>query len=246
VHRLLLDSPFDFPSQTLLYVDPTLPPPTNSRVFIEAAARAIDRILQISQGRALVLFTSYDMLQRTWQLVNREKFRFFAQGEASTFELLKAFKNDISSVLFATQSFWEGIDVPGEALSCLIIARLPFEVPDDPRLEGIAETLRAEGRDPFSEYQLPQAVLRFRQGFGRLIRNKTDRGVVCVLDSRLTQRSYGRLFLASLPRGIRTVRDLEAVRTFFASSPPSSSADDADFADSQPATKDTKDMKVSD
>jgi ATP-dependent DNA helicase DinG len=154
-----------------------------------------------------VLFTSYELLQRVYELVRREQFRFYAQGEATTYELLQRFRQDVHSVLFATQSFWEGIDVPGEALSCLIITRLPFEVPDDPRLEGIAESLRDQGREPFTEYQLPQAVLRFRQGFGRLIRNKTDRGVVCVLDNRITQRAYGRMFINSLPKNIPLVNN---------------------------------------
>jgi ATP-dependent DNA helicase DinG len=211
---LLLDSPFDYSRQAMLVVDPRLPLPTESHAFVTAAASAIDEIVRMSQGRALVLFTSYDSLERVFQLVRKDKYRFFAQGEASTFELLKRFKEDISSVLFATQSFWEGIDVPGEALSCLIITRLPFEVPDDPRLEGIAESLRDQGRAPFPEYQLPQAVLRFRQGFGRLVRNKTDRGVVCILDNRIIQRNYGRSFILSLPKGIPLVKDLSLLGRF--------------------------------
>jgi ATP-dependent DNA helicase DinG len=235
---LLLDSPFDFTQQAVLYVDSRLPPPTNSDAFVTAAAAAIGEILHLSQGRALVLFTSYDMLQKTYDLVARHPtsniqhptpllpFRFFAQGEAPTFELLKAFKEDISSVLFATQSFWEGIDVPGEALSCLIIVRLPFEVPDDPRLEGIAEALRAEGREPFMEYQLPQAVLRFRQGFGRLIRHKTDRGVVCVLDNRIVRKQYGRAFIVSLPPGIPLVQNVNHIARFLRTTDAAPKGDD--------------------
>jgi len=211
---LLLDSPFDYPKQALLFVDQRLPPPTQGEAFAAAAARAVDEILGHSQGRALVLFTSYDLLQRVYQSVRKDRFQFYAQGEASTYELLQRFKQDVHSVLFATQSFWEGVDVPGEALSCLIITRLPFEVPDDPRLEGIAESLRDQGREPFTEYQLPQAVLRFRQGFGRLIRNKTDLGVVCVLDNRITQRAYGRMFINSLPKDLSLVNNPNFISQF--------------------------------
>jgi ATP-dependent DNA helicase DinG len=212
---LLLDSPFDFSSQVLLFLDDALPLP-NAPEFASAAARRIEEILHLSKGRALVLFTSYDLLNRVFELVKPDQYRLLRQGDASTFELLNEFKKDVSSVLFATQSFWEGIDVPGEALSCLIITRLPFEVPDDPRLEGIAESLRDQGREPFTEYQLPQAVLRFRQGFGRLIRNKTDKGVVCVLDKRIIQRPYGRVFLNSLPQGVKPVRNINLIPRFLA------------------------------
>jgi ATP-dependent DNA helicase DinG len=215
---LLLDSPFDFRNQTLLLTDDALPLP-NAPEFASAAARRIEEILHLSKGRALVLFTSYDLLNRVFELMKTDKYRLLRQGDASTFELLNEFKQDVSSVLFATQSFWEGIDVPGEALSCLIITRLPFEVPDDPRLEGIAEALRDQGREPFTDYQLPQAVLRFRQGFGRLIRNQTDRGVVCVLDKRIIQRAYGRSFLSSLPQGIKAVRNVGTISDFLAARP---------------------------
>jgi len=210
---LLLDSPFDFPAQVLLFLDDALPLP-NAPEFASAAARRIEEILHLSKGRALVLFTSYDLLNRVFELMKPDQYRLLRQGDASTFELLNEFKQDVSSVLFATQSFWEGIDVPGEALSCLIITRLPFEVPDDPRLEGIAEALRNQGREPFTDYQLPQAVLRFRQGFGRLIRNRTDKGVVCVLDKRIIQRPYGRVFLNSLPQGIKPTRNINLIPRF--------------------------------
>jgi ATP-dependent DNA helicase DinG len=215
---LLLDSPFSFPDQAMLFLDDSLPQP-NEPSFAQAASRRIEEILHLSQGRALVLFTSYDLLNRVFELIRPEKYRLLRQGDASTFDLLESFKQDVSSVLFATQSFWEGVDVPGEALSCLIITRLPFEVPDDPRLEGIAESLRGQGREPFTEYQLPQAVLRFRQGFGRLIRNKTDRGVVCVLDRRIISRHYGRVFVNSLPQGIKPVRNINLIPRFLAARP---------------------------
>lgn len=213
---LLLDSPFDYSRQVLLYVDPELPAPTENDAFAGAAARKIEEILQLTRGRALVLFTSYDLLERVRRLVSGRQLncRLLVQGEASTYALLREFQQDIASVLFATQSFWEGIDVPGEALTCLIITRLPFEVPDDPRVEGIADSLREQGREPFREYQLPQAVLRFRQGFGRLIRHSKDYGVVCVLDSRLVRKQYGRVFLTSLPKGIPVVHESSLIAQF--------------------------------
>jgi len=212
----LLQSPFDYGKQALLFVPTELPMPTEEKKFYQNCALMIDKILTFSKGRALALFTSYDSLQKTYDLVDKSKFEFLIQGQESTFELLDKFKTDISSVLFATQSFWQGIDVPGEALSCLIIVRLPFDVPDDPRLEGICEQLRKKEQEPFSTFQLPNAVLRFRQGFGRLIRNKKDRGVVCVLDKRIVTRDYGKSFIYSLPKNLPMTFSIEAIRDFFA------------------------------
>jgi len=212
---LLLHSPFDFGKQAVLYIPTDLPMPTDEKRFYQSVANTIDKILALSKGRALVLFTSFDSLQKTYDLVDKSMFEFLVQGQESVFELLERFKKDISSVLFATQSFWQGVDVPGEALSCLIIVRLPFDVPDDPRLEGICEQLRKNQQEPFSTYQLPNAVLRFRQGFGRLIRNKQDRGVVCVLDKRIVLRDYGKSFIYSLPKNLPMTFTIEAIRDFF-------------------------------
>jgi ATP-dependent DNA helicase DinG len=212
---LLLSSPFNYHEQALLCVPTNLPLPNDEDRFYPSIASVIDNILTFTQGRALVLFTSFDSLQKTYDLVDKTKFPIFLQGQESTFELLDKFKNDISSVLFATQSFWQGIDVPGEALSCLIIVRLPFDVPDDPRLEGICEKLRENDIEPFSAYQLPNAVLRFRQGFGRLIRNKLDRGVVCVLDKRIVTKDYGKSFIYSLPKNLPMAFSIEAIKDFF-------------------------------
>ncbi len=212
-----LDSPFDYEKQTLLYVSGHLPPPTQGPDFNRAAAETITGIIRASMGRALVLFTSYDSMNAVFELMPQTGYNHLLQGDKSTAKLLDDFRDDTHSVLFATQSFWQGIDVPGEALSCLIICRLPFEVPDDPRLTAIAEKLKAEGISPFTQYQLPTAVLRFRQGFGRLIRTATDRGVVCVLDRRILATSYGGSFVKSLPRGVRLTTRLSDLDRFFQS-----------------------------
>ncbi len=214
---LLLDSPFDYSNASLLFTTPNLPEPS-ALDFAPKAAHIIADILRASRGRALVLFTSYDTLNRVSDLVPDSGYTHLRQGELPTPQLLERFRADVHSVLFATQSFWQGIDVPGEALSCLIICRLPFDVPDEPRLAAICERLREQGTEPFRAYQLPSAILRFRQGFGRLIRTKRDRGVVCVLDRRILSRGYGRLFLASLPPDLPRTNDLSRIATFLAGS----------------------------
>lgn len=212
---LYLSSPFNYKEQAIFVVPTHLPLPNEEQIFNTSCAEMIDKILKYTHGRALVLFTSFESLNRTYELIDKTKFPMLIQGQAPTFELLDNFKKDISSVLFATQSFWQGIDVPGESLSCLIIVRLPFDVPDDPRLEGICEKLRAKQMEPFTTYQLPNAVLRFRQGFGRLIRNKHDRGVVCVLDKRIVTKDYGRQFIYSLPKNLPMAFSIEAIKEFF-------------------------------
>ncbi len=211
-----LDSPFDYQSQSLLYVASYLPPPTQAGEFNRAAAEVIAAIIKASLGRALVLFTSYDSMNTVFRLMPQTDYNYLLQGDTSVAKLLEDFREDKHSVLFATQSFWQGIDVPGEALSCLIICRLPFEVPDDPRLTAIAEKLKADGISPFTAYQLPTAVLRFRQGFGRLIRTATDRGVVCVLDKRIIAGNYSQSFLKSLPKGVRVTTKVADIDRFFA------------------------------
>lgn len=212
---ILLDSPFDYKNQALLFIGNYLPLPTEETKFYPSCAEAIEKLIKISQGRALVLFTSYKALKEVYNRIPSQRFPFYIQTDGPNFELLENFKRDISSVLFATQSFWQGIDVPGPTLSCLVITRLPFDVPLDPRLEGIAESLKEKGLDPFWTFQLPNAVLKFRQGFGRLIRNKKDYGVVSVLDKRIVFRNYGRLFLTSLPKNLKVVDNLKAVSQFF-------------------------------
>ena len=211
---LLLDSPFDHRNRSLLYCSPKLPDPTRGE-YVPAVAGLIPDIIRTTRGRALVLFTSYEMMDRVREQVPEDDYPLLCQSDLPVPELLRRFREDTHSVLFATQSFWQGIDVPGESLTCLVICRLPFEVPDDPRLTAIGEKLKAEGNHPFPAYQLPTAVLRLRQGYGRLLRTSTDRGVVCILDRRVLTRTYGSVFLKSLPR-VPLVTDLRRVEAFLA------------------------------
>lgn len=212
--ELCLPSPFAFQEQCLLYLPLDLPEP-NDPDFYAAAVPRIATLLDLSRGRALVLFTSYRALRQAYDyLAPRLPYPLLCQGEQSRQTLLHTFRQEIASVLLATASFWEGVDVPGEALSCLIIDRLPFAVPGHPVTEARLAAIRAAGGNAFFHYSLPQAILRLKQGFGRLIRHRRDRGVVAILDRRLTAKAYGRLFLAALPPCPRT-HALEEVRRFF-------------------------------
>ncbi len=196
--RISVDSPFDFRRQAALYVPARLPDP-NSPEFPRAVADEIVRLVQITGGRAFALFTSLRNMAAVHQLVKpRVPFTVLLQGERPKSALLELFRQG-PSVLFAAQSFWEGVDVPGNALSLVIIDRLPFASPGDPLVAARIEQLRKQGEDPFSAYQLPQAAIALRQGFGRLIRTQQDRGVVAILDHRIRTRPYGTVFLDSLP-----------------------------------------------
>ncbi len=198
---LLIGSPFDYERNALVYVAHDLVQPQHE-LWEERMTQRVGELVKASSGRALILFTSYSTLNRTVSALEEEvgkNHKVFVQGRAPRNVLLDEFRFDTSSVLFATQSFWEGVDVPGESLVLVVITRLPFEVPDDPRAEAILEEYRKKGREPFSEYQLPLSVLRFRQGIGRLIRRDTDYGVIAVLDSRIVKKAYGKLFMESLP-----------------------------------------------
>jgi len=197
--ELALDSPFDFQSAVLLYVPRDIPEP-NQPFYQKSVERALIDLCRATEGRTLVLFTSNSQLYSTYYAIRsaleREEIVVFAQGiDGSRRQLLESFRHTPRSVLMGTRSFWEGIDVVGEALVCLVIVRLPFSVPTDPVFAARAETFE----DPFNEFYLPEAILRFRQGFGRLIRSRDDYGLVVVLDKRLLTKSYGKAILRSLP-----------------------------------------------
>ncbi|MDO3378482.1 helicase C-terminal domain-containing protein [Geoalkalibacter halelectricus] len=200
--ELLLPSPFNYAEQTLLTVPTDLPEPGRPG-FAEAVRDLVERCVLAADGRTFVLFTAYSLLRRVHgelaPVLGARGYHCLRQGEINRHKLLRQFAADPTSVLFATDSFWEGVDVPGRALEQVIITRLPFRVPTEPVLEARAEAIAARGGDPFMSYTVPQAVIRFKQGFGRLIRHREDRGVVLILDNRVVKKGYGRIFLRSLP-----------------------------------------------
>ncbi len=213
VRTLAVPSPFDFTRQAALYLPTHLPDPAVPG-FIEAVAEEIIQLCEVSGGRAFVLFTSLRNMERAHELTkSRLPYQVLKQGERPKQQLLEAFR-EMPSVLFAAHSFWEGVDVPGEALSLLIIDRLPFASPGDPLVAARIKQISARGEEAFDVYQLPQATLALRQGFGRLIRTQSDRGAVAMLDRRIVTKPYGRAFLESLPPA-RRVEDLEALRRWF-------------------------------
>jgi ATP-dependent DNA helicase DinG len=214
--ELIVESPFDYQEQCLLYLPSNLPEP-NSPNFHQGITSTIHDILQITQGRALCLFTSYRGMNEVYQrLEGKLPWNVYKQGWLPKRALLDAFREDVHSVLFATASFWEGVDIVGQSLSCVIIDKLPFSVPDEPIAQAKADLLRRQGKNDYQIFQkmtLPKAILSLKQGFGRLIRTRTDRGVVAILDNRITVKRYGVTVLRSLP-GARVVRDLGDVERF--------------------------------
>lgn len=202
VMESLLPSPFNFLEQATLCLATDLPEPTEPG-FSDALSRVIPDAIKASNGSVLVLFTSYSMMNNVFERCKNDiremGYTFMKQGEAPRHEILERFKSDMTSVLFGTESFWEGVDVPGEALRQVIMTRLPFSVPDDPVAEARQEEIKRNGGNPFRGYSLPMAVIKFRQGFGRLIRSRSDRGIVLLLDVRASTKSYGKSFLKSLP-----------------------------------------------
>jgi ATP-dependent DNA helicase DinG len=198
--ELTLSSEFDVRSQTMLYVPRRLPDYRHPS-YLNRAVEEIKNILNASRGRAFVLFTSYQQMMAAYEVVSQDaRWPCLVQTRsAGKSRLLEEFKITPSAVLFATSSFWQGVDVKGEALSAVIIDKLPFQVPTDPLVSARMARVEREGGSPFSDYQLPHAILRLKQGLGRLIRSKSDRGVLAILDNRLSTKGYGKLFMASLP-----------------------------------------------
>jgi len=209
-----LPSEFDFTRQAILYLPPRMPDP-RSPEFAMAAGQQVIEILRRTRGRAFVLFTSYAAL-RTVQAIAEMALDYpiLVQGTAPRTELLRRFRETPHAVLFATSSFWQGVDVVGEALSCVIVDKLPFASPGDPVTSARMEAIRARGGEPFGDYQVPLAILTLQQGLGRLIRHRQDRGVLAVLDPRLRTMGYGRRFMGSLPPA-PVVHELRAVEGFF-------------------------------
>jgi len=200
--ELLLASPFDYASQVFVGIPEDMPEPTASD-FREALEERILKAVSISRGGAFILFTSYELLNRVYSALSHDLARLgltaLKQGETGRHALLAQFRKEGNAVLFGTDSFWEGVDVKGEALRLVIIARLPFQVPTEPVQQARAEKIEADGGNSFRDFSVPQAVIKFRQGFGRLIRSRDDRGAVLILDRRVVNKNYGRIFLRSLP-----------------------------------------------
>ena len=215
------DSPFDYARQALLYAPQHLPDP-NDYAYTEAVVKAAFPVLAASGGRAFFLCTSLRAMRRTHELLSEQlaqaglEFPLLLQGEGSKNDLLERFRRLGNAILVGSQSFWEGVDVRGEALSLVVIDKLPFAPPDDPVLSARIERMKAEGRNAFMDYQLPRAVINVKQGAGRLIRDETDRGVLMICDPRLISKPYGKRVWRSLPPMKRT-RLLDEVVAFFAS-----------------------------
>jgi DNA polymerase-3 subunit epsilon/ATP-dependent DNA helicase DinG len=210
--ELSLGSPFDYETAALLYLVNDIPEPSDRQGHQFAVEKGLVQLCKATGGKTLVLFTSYDQLKRTSQAISpilfKNEINVYEQGEgASPHSLLDTFRNANRAVLLGTRAFWEGVDVPGEALSVLVIVKLPFDVPSDPIIAARSESFE----DPFNQYSLPEAILRFRQGFGRLIRTQSDRGIVAVFDSRILKKRYGKLFLDSIPTCTVKVGPMDAL-----------------------------------
>ncbi|HSY12635.1 MAG TPA: ATP-dependent DNA helicase [Verrucomicrobiae bacterium] len=212
--ELVVPSHFDYESQALLYVPPDLPDPRDPR-FVDKASQRVRQLLEITRGRAFCLFTSYALMNQLYErLLGELEFPMLLQGSAPKNALLDEFRMTPNAVLFATSSFWQGVDVQGEQLSCVIIDKLPFAVPNDPVVAARIKAIDEDGGNAFFEYQVPSAVISLKQGFGRLIRSLHDRGLLCLLDNRILNKRYGRVFLDSLPNYSRTT-DVKKVEEFF-------------------------------
>jgi ATP-dependent DNA helicase DinG len=212
--ELIVASHFDYESQAILFVPPDLPDPRTPE-FVGKAVTVIRQLLEITRGRAFVLFTSYKQMNEVYErLLGLLDYPMLKQGDAPKSALLEQFRLTPNAVLFGTSSFWQGVDVQGEQLSCVIIDRLPFAVPSDPVVAARVKAIDSGGGNAFFQYQVPSAVITLKQGFGRLIRSLHDRGLLALLDNRILKKQYGRVFVESLPPYSRTT-DLKKVEQFF-------------------------------
>lgn len=209
--EIALDSPFEFETKTLLYTAKDLPDPARQQdLYVEAISKRIDELVKITKGRTFILFTSYQTLGQVYENLEGKlsDYEILRQGELPRWQLLNKFKKKGDAILFGTSTFWQGVDVPGSALENVIITRLPFAVPDHPLVQARILNLESKGQDAFMNYQVPRAVLLFKQGFGRLIRHRDDLGIVAILDPRIRTRHYGKAFLKSLPQ-CKEIDDLD-------------------------------------
>jgi ATP-dependent DNA helicase DinG len=218
----MLDSPFDYPRQVLLYTPRALTPIYNerrrafARDYVQALTEEVQHLLEVSQGRALVLCTSRARMHQLYETLApnlKDRYPCYLQGEEAQPELVRRFQRDGNAVLFATRGFWEGLDIPGDALALVILDKIPFVPYDDPIMRKQEAQVRARGGNTFYDLQLGPAILNLRQGAGRLIRSETDRGVIALLDGRVLRKAYGRQIIQSLPEGCHTT-DFEDVAAF--------------------------------
>jgi len=212
-NEVLCSSVFDYSKQAILFVTGDLPEPSKPDFFLKACAVLLE-LLQTTKGRALILCTSRKNMEEMYRYIAPKlDFPCYMQGNAPKRAILEDFKQNINSILFATGSFWEGVDIPGETLSCLVVDKLPFASPGEPRVEAKINWLKKNKRNSFKEYQVPEAIIALRQGLGRLIRSRSDRGVFAILDSRIVTKYYGKLFIRSLPQ-CRTTSSIEDIGLF--------------------------------